>query len=107
MKKPLSIILNILSIISASITLIFAAFLVYDWITISNTAYAYTIEFWLVIDYYAVAMLIFSGAGLVFSIPNCFIAESEKSKKMAKILTVAFAAVVIISVILYFLPFSF
>lgn len=107
MKKTISVILNILSIISAVITLIFAAFCIYDWVAISNTAYAYTIEFWLVVDYYAVAMLIFSGAGLIFSIPNCFIAESEKTKKTAKILTVAFAAVAVISVILYFLPFSF
>lgn len=107
MKKPLSIILNILSIIAAAITLILAAFCAYDWINYASTDYAYTIDFWLVIDYYAVAMLIFSGVGLVFSIPDCFIAMSDKSKKTAKILTVAFAAVIIISVILYFLPFSF
>lgn len=107
MKKPLSIILNILSIIAAAISLILAAFCAYDWINLASTDYAYTIDFWLVIDYYAVAMLIFSGAGLVFSIPNCFIATTEKSKKTAKILTGAFAAVIIISVILYFLPFSF
>lgn len=107
MKKPISIILNILSIIAAAISLILAVFCAYDWINIASTDYAYTVEFWLVIDYYAVAMLIFSGAGLVFSIPNCFIAITEKSKKTAKILTVAFAAVSIISVILYFLPFNF
>lgn len=107
MKKPLSIILNILSIIATAISLILAAFCAYDWIKIANTHFAYTVEFWLVVDYYALAVLIFSGAGLVFSIPNCFIATTEKSKKTAKFLTVAFAAVIIISVILYFLPFSF
>lgn len=107
MKKPISVILNILSIIAAVITLILAAFCAYDWVTYSNTQYAYTIEFWLIVDYYAVGMLIFSCAGLVFSIPNCFIADSEKSKKTAKILTVAFAAVSVIAVVLYFLPFNF
>ena len=107
MKKAISIILNVLSIISAAISLILAAFCAYDWITIANTQFAYTIEFWLVVDYYAVAMLIFSGAGIVFSIPNCFIATTEKSKKTAKFLAVAFAAVAIVSVFLYFLPFNF
>ncbi len=107
MKKPISIILNILSIIAATLTLIFAAFCVYDWIAIANTPYAYSIEFWLVVDYYAVAMLIFSGAGLVFSTSNCFIADDEKTKRKAKILTIAFAAVAVIAIILYFLPFNF
>lgn len=107
MKKPISIILNILSFIAAAITLILVAFCAYDWITIANTQYAYTIEFWLVVDYYAVAMLIFSGAGLIFSIPNCFIADNENHKKTAKIFTIVFATIAIISVILYFLPFNF
>lgn len=107
MKKPISIILNILSIIAAAISLILASFCAYDWITIANTQFAYTIEFWLVVDYYAVAMLIFSGAGIVFSIPNCFIADSEKTKKAAKILTAAFALIAIISIVLYLLPFNF
>ncbi len=107
MKKSITIILNILSIISTLILTVFVVFCAYDWVRLASTDYAYTIDFWLVIDYYAVAMLIFSGAGLVFSIPNCFIATTEKSKKTAKILTGAFAAVIIISVILYFLPFSF
>lgn len=104
MKKAISIILNVLSIISAVITLIFVAFCAYDWVRIANSDFAYSIDFWLVIDFYALCMLSFSGAGLVFAIPNCFIAQSENVKKCGKILTAAFALVVIISVVLYILP---
>ncbi len=107
MKKVISIILNVISIISAGITLFLAAFFVYDWVTLSNTMYAYTIEFWLVVDYYAVGMLIFGGVGLAASIPNLFIAPSEKGKKTAKIMTIAFAIVAVVSAILYLMPFNF
>lgn len=107
MKKAISIILNILSIISAVITLILGAFCVYDWISFSNQGYAYTVELWLVVDYYAVGMLIFSGLGLATALPNCFITQSEKTKKTAKFLTVAFAIVIVISFVLYLLPFNF
>lgn len=106
MKKTISIILKILSIISAVITLILAAFCAYDWIAIANTQFAYTVEFWLVIDYYAVAMLIFAGTGAVLSLPNCFIADEGKHKKTALIMTVAFAVVVLVSFILYLLPIN-
>lgn len=106
MKKPISIILKILSIISAAITLILAAFCAYDWIKIANTQFAYTVEFWLVVDYYAVAMLIFAGAGVALSLPNCFIADEGKPKKTALIMTIAFVAVVLVSLVLYLLPFN-
>ncbi len=107
MKKAISIILNIVSIISAVITLFLAAFCVYDWVMLANTFYAYTIEFWLVVDYYAVGMLIFSGVGLATSIPNLFIKPSEKGKRFAKIMTIAFAIVAVVSAVLYLLPFNF
>ncbi len=107
MKKAISIILNIISIISAVITLFLAAFCVYDWVMLANTLYAYTIEFWLVVDYYAVGMLIFSGIGLAASTPNLFIASSEKGKKTAKIMAIAFAIVAVVSAILYLMPFNF
>lgn len=107
MKKAISIILNILSIISAVITLVLVAFCIYDWFSLASTPYAYTVEFWLVIDYYAIGSLIFAGVGLAAAIPNCFIAQNDKSKKQAKILSIAFAFIVVISVILYILPISF
>ncbi len=107
MKKTISIILNVLSIISAVITLALVAFCAYDWISLANTDYAYTVEFWLVIDYYAIGALIFAGVGLASAIPNCFIAQSDKSKKQAKLFSVAFALIVVISVILYILPIAF
>lgn len=107
MKKAISIILNVLSIISAAVLLIFAAFCVYDWIIISKTPYAYSIDFWVVIDLYAVGMLSSSLAGLVFAVPNIFVSLSEKIKKTAKILTITFGAAAIVSVVLYILPIYF
>lgn len=107
MKKVISVILNVLSITAAVVLLIFAAFCAYDWISLANSAYAYTIEFWLVMDYYAVAMLIISGVGAVFAIPNYFIAESKKIKTMAKNSSIAFAAMLVASAVLYILPLDF
>lgn len=106
MKKPLSIILNILSIISAVITVILAAFCAFDWIKLASTSYAYTIEFWMVIDYYALGMLIFSGVGFTLSIVNLFITDDGNLKNTPKIMAFLFAAVVIISLVLYLLPIN-
>ena len=104
MKKAISIILNVLSIISAVITLILVVFCAYDWIRISNSDFAYSIDFWLVMDFYALCMLCFSEGGLVLTIPNCFIAQSENIKKCSKVLTVSFSLIAIASVVLYILP---
>ena len=110
MKKPITIILNILSIISAAILVILAAFCAYDWITISNTTFAYSIDFWLVIDYYAVGMLIFAAATFVFSLPDYLINRKDeafqKSKKLSAVLSILSAICIVISIILYFLPFE-
>lgn len=107
MKKVISVILNILSIISAAAVLLFGGFCIYDWVTLSQTSLAYSIDFWLVVDYYAVALLILSGAGLVLSLINVLIKPDEKIKKTAKFLLCAFAIVLIVSVVLYLLPFNF
>lgn len=107
MKKTISIILNVLSIISAVITFVFGVFCAYDWALLADTDYAYTIEFWLVIDYYAIRMLIFSAIGLIASVIKFFIMPAEKRKNIIKISLVAFAIIVVLSIVLYFLPFSF
>lgn len=105
MKKAASIILKILSIIFAVITTFLAVFCAFDWIKLASTPYAYSIEFWLVVDYYALGMLIFSGVGLALSVVSLIIAK-EASKRVQKIMTFVFATVVIVSLVLYLLPFN-
>ncbi len=110
MKKSITIILNILSIISTLILTIFVVFCAYDWVRLASTPFAYTIDFWWAMDYYAVGMLIFAAATFVFALPNWLInrkAEAnQKSKKLSMILSVASAVCIVISIVLYFLPFN-
>lgn len=107
MKKAISVILNVLSGVSAFCLAVLAGFCIYDWIKISNTAFAYSPEFWAVVDYYSKGMMIFSAVGAVLSIPNFFITKSQRTKKISKVLIAVFALILIISIILYFLPFNF
>lgn len=111
MKKAFSVIFNILTYVSAAIFLILAGFCIYDWIRISKTVYAGSYDFWLVIDYYAKGMTGFSIATGVFSLANFLLNLKEpinaKIKKRSLIFAVISAICVIVSVILYFLPFEF
>lgn len=106
MKKATSIILGVLTGISAAITVFLLCFLGYDWVMLSNTAYAFTYEFWSVVDYYAIGLLIFASAGLGLVLPNVFIASTKKGKTVAKVMTAMFLFVDIVSLILYLLPFN-
>lgn len=107
MNKALSIILNIVAIIFAVVILLFGVFCAYDWLTLAKTPYAYTIEFWLVIDYYSAGMITCSLIGLAATIVNLLTTEIEKIKKMSKIFTFAFIVLTVISIVLYILPISF
>lgn len=107
MKKATAIILNIVAIIFAVVILLFGAFCAYDWVTLAKTAYAYTVEFWLVIDYYSGVMITCSLIGLAAAIVNLLTTESEKIKKTAKIFTFAFIVSTVASIVLYILPISF
>lgn len=107
MKKIISDLLNVLSIISAVIMFGLSAFCAYDWISLSKTAYSYTLEFWLVIDYYSRGIMIFSIAGFVMTLFNCIISTSENIKKISKILCVIFGVVTVAAIALYILPISF
>lgn len=111
MKKAFSVIFNILTFIAMAIFLILTGFCIYDWIIISKTAFADSYDFWLVIDYYAKGMFIFSVSGFVFSLSNFLInlksPVNEKIKKRSLVFTMATAVGIIISIILYFLPFNF
>lgn len=107
MKKTISIILNILSIASAVILSVFVAFFAYDWLRCSFTEYMFTVEFWWAMDINALCMFVPSLLGLAVTVPNIFIAASEKIKKTAKIMTIIFAAVVILSAIVYIQPLNF
>ncbi len=106
MKKTASILLKILSIISAVITVILAAFCAFDWVKLSQTPYAYSIEFWMVIDYYALGLLIFSGIGLALNITNLIITDDENAKNTPKIMAFIFSVVAAVSLVLYLLPFN-
>ena len=110
MKKAISIILNILSITAAAVLLVIAFFCAYDWVEISASVFAYSIDFWLVIDIYAIAMLISCAAGLLFAVPNYIISRKnesyKKTRKLSLILTVVFAVCAVLSVVLYLLPFD-
>ena len=102
MKKPISIILNVLSITSAVFLLVFAAFCCYDWIIYLD--YMSTYDFWYMMDTNALCMLTPSAIGLVVTVPNIFIATSEKVKMTAKIMTIVFAVTTILAIFLYVQP---
>lgn len=95
--KITSAIIKILSFVAAAVTLLFLGFMIYDWVTISQTTYAGTVEFWLVIELYTRYLLTSSFVGLAFSLPNCFIDVVDNNKKTAKIMSVIFGAIIIIA----------
>lgn len=106
MKKIITIILNVLSIISALALAVVTAFCAYDWIRLANTAYAYTVDFWWAMGYYVNLLLIFAPATLVFALPNFLINRKEetdqKTKKLSLVLSIVSAVVILISIVLCF-----